>query len=224
MAHFSCIAGGRSNVASGWYASIGGGRNHVNQGNSCAIPGGEGDTIGFFAINSLAFGKGVYVSDGYRVMMFNGNHPGRFGVNRDEHDGGLAHPIHVGTNETNGNGAYLSATGQWMNGSSRAFKEDFRPLNRDDLLRRIAGLPVESWRFKGTEECHIGPVAEDFCGAFGIGVVDDEGNLDQRYISPGDVAGVALAGVKELVEMIEELKARNDELEHRIAELEGERK
>jgi hypothetical protein len=69
---------------------------------------------------------------------------------------------------------------------------------------------------------HIGPMAQDFYGAFGLG--DDE-----KYISTLDADGVALAGVQALYELakqqqaqIEALQRQNAELNARLEALEGE--
>jgi len=166
----------------------------------------------------MAFGHQVYVNNAYRVVLFDSSHSGRLGINRDDRNGGIAHPIHVGTDVTNGNGAYLTSGGAWMGGSSRTFKENFQPLDSDELLTRISQLPVQAWRFKGTQERHIGPVSEDFVGAFDVGTVQN-GRRDDKYLSPGDVAGVALAGVKELLRKNEELTLQNQELRDMLEKL-----
>ena len=87
----------------------------------------------------------------------------------------------------------------------------------------ISGLPVEAWQYKDSDERHIGPVSEDFVGAFDVGTVRSDGTRDNKYLSPGDVAGVALAGVKELIQENRELKQIIQELRQRIAKLEGAR-
>jgi hypothetical protein len=58
-------------------------------------------------------------------------------------------------------------------------------------------------------------MAEDFVAAFDVGIIrESDGQRDNQYLAASDVAGVALAGVKELLTKIEQLEAR-------IAELEG---
>jgi polyhydroxyalkanoate synthesis regulator phasin len=61
-------------------------------------------------------------------------------------------------------------------------------------------------------------VAEEFVGAFDTGVIrESDDQRDDMYLSSGDVAGVALAGVQELLKKI-------DQLERRVAELEAQKK
>jgi hypothetical protein len=215
------IAGGCENSASDVYGTVGGGRRNSNAGQYSVIPGGRQDTLTSSADYSMAFGYAVYVNNPYRVVFFDSVNSGRLGINRDDHNaGGIAYPIHVGTDGTNGNGAYLTSGGTWTNGSSRTFKENFQKLESQELLRKISSMPVEAWQYKNTDERHIGPVSEDFVSAFNVGTVAADGSRDNKYLSPGDVAGVALAGVKELIRENEELKQMIGELNRKIAELE----
>jgi hypothetical protein len=144
------------------------------------------------------------------------------------------YPIHVGTNNTNGNGAYLSAGGTWTNGSSRSFKERFVQYRPAEVLEKIRQLPVEGYFYKGTEEYHITPMAEDFYRLFGTGVheiieTDSTGQLVRRpnpevdkYLAASDVAGVALLGVKALDERMSTLGPQNSALEQRLEALQQE--
>jgi len=214
------VGGGTDNTASGYKSTVGGGQGNTASGEYSTIPGGYSDTLTGFGYYSMIFGAGVYVNTGYRVVFFDGSYSGRLGINRDDRDGGISYPIHVGTDGTNGNGAYLTAGGVWTNGSSRSFKENFQTLNSQELLKKISNLPVEAWSFKNSEERHIGPVAEDFIQAFDVGTVKEDGNRDNQYLSAEDIAGVALAGVKEMIKENQELKQVIEELRHRIMELE----
>ena len=112
------VSGGSGNEVDGNYSTIAGGISNQILSQYSAIPGGYADTIRFGANYSLAFGNRVFIDTGYAVMFYDSTNPGRLGVNRDDHDGGVNYPIHVGTSSANGNGAYLSKTGQWTNGSS----------------------------------------------------------------------------------------------------------
>ena len=79
---------------------------------------------------------------------------------------------------------------------------------------KISGISVEEWNYRGSEEKHIGPMAEDFVAAFDVGTVrESDGKRENKYLAANDVAGVALAGVQALVEEIKLLKQRIDELE-----------
>lgn len=111
-----------------------------------------------------------------------------------------AHPLHVGdsTIANSGNGAHLTIGGAWTNGSSRLFKEGFSPIDSSAILDRVLSLPVLQWRYKGEDAAlHLGPIAEDFKAAFGLGG-------DERYIGTVDADGVALAAIQGLNRKLED--------------------
>jgi trimeric autotransporter adhesin len=217
----SSVLGGYSNKVLGNYSIIGGGYENYNAGAYSCIPGGYADTINATGDYTMAFGRGLYTNTAYRFFLFNSNYPGRLSLNRDTRDGGATYPIHVGTSTTDGNGAYLTTGGVWTNGSSRTFKENFTPFNGNQLLSKIANLSVTTYNYRGTTEKHIGPVAEDFVGAFDTGVIrESDGKRDDMYLSSGDVAGVALAGVQELLKQNKELKIENADMKTMIIDLE----
>ncbi len=116
---------------------------------------------------------------------------------------------------TNGN---LTIAGTLTENSDVNAKEDIAPVDGDTILTQVAALPVSTWTYKDDETGarHVGPMAQDFHAAFGLGAND-------KTLAPRDVAGVALAGVKALQEelskkdaMIEALQARLDALEAKL--------
>lgn len=111
----------------------------------------------------------------------------------------------VGNNATNGNGAYLTTGGVWTNASDRNKKENFQPLNENELLARIDQLPVTRWNYKGLHEQHIGPVAQDFYRLFHVGG-------DDLTISTIDPSGIALAGIQGLHQKIKDQQTEIDSL------------
>jgi len=124
------------------------------------------------------------------------------------------YPLHVGTNGTNGNGAHVTVGGAWVNGSSRTFKEDLRPVEPLDVLEAVEAIPIYRWRYKNSDEGeHMGPVAEDFYQSFRLGD-------DARYIADLDGDGVALAAIQGLYELVKELQAENRQLIERIEQIE----
>jgi len=99
--------------------------------------------------------------------------------------------------------------------SSRTAKRDFRTTNGRMLLAKLEKMPIDTWRYKGApaNERHLGPVAEDFHAAFGLG-------KSNRYIAPTDMAGVALASIKAMQREIVARDKRIAELEQRLDALE----
>ena len=115
-----------------------------------------------------------------------------------------------------------SGGGQWACSSSRLLKTGFADLDGEEVLAKIRALPVESWSYTAEGAVrHIGPMAQDFRAAFGLG-------SDDTTIGVLDAAGVSLAGVKALEARTKQLQAENaalrsalDELTARVAALQG---
>lgn len=150
---------------------------------------------GFMSINPASNASGSYILPGF--------------------------PLTVGTagDTTNGNGARVTAGGVWTNGSSRTFKEAFAAIDPEAVLERVIALPIATWRYKGSDPTrHMGPVAEDFHAAFGLGE-------DERYIGTIDADGVALAAVQGLNARLEReaenLQAENRALRASLSALEA---
>lgn len=201
---------GNSNTAVGFkaLASNGTGNGNTALGDSAdvAFPYLENATaIGYQAIvtnsNMLLFGN-----DSVTHWCFGA--PWYYGVS-----------ITVGTTPANGNGASLTSGGVWTNTSSREKKEDFTALDKNDILNRIGNLDIGKWKYKGTNEYHIGPIAEDFYEAFHVG-------LNNQSISTVDPAGVALIGIqalkKEMENTAEQQRVIINQQAERINQLEKE--
>lgn len=103
-------------------------------------------------------------------------------------------------------GGNLTIQGSLTENSMRSSKTDFRQVDERNILDKLQQLSIEEWSYKhSVGNRHLGPMAEDFHTAFGLG--PDNG------IAPRDLAGVALAAAKAL-------KAENDQLRNRIELLE----
>jgi hypothetical protein len=116
------------------------------------------------------------------------------------------------------------AVPSWTCASSRTLKENYLTVDGEDVLARVRALPITTWNMIGGDRNvrHLGPVAEDFYHAFGLG-------LGETTIGLGDIDGVNLAGVKALeartTELRRELDARTAEvaaLRSELAELRAE--
>jgi hypothetical protein len=117
----------------------------------------------------------------------------------------------------------LTIAGTLAQNSDRTTKTDILDVQPQEILAKVDSLPISTWRYKGDAPAvhHLGPMAQDFAAAFGLGP-------DDRHIAPLDAAGVSLAAVQalhhEVTEKqaaIDELQRRNAELEKRLSDLEG---
>jgi hypothetical protein len=100
-------------------------------------------------------------------------------------------------------------------GSDRNVKENFRPLDAQILLAKVAALPISEWNYKddATRKKHVGPMAQDFHAAFGLNGDDD------RHISVVDEGGVALAAIQGLNQKLEQKETEITELKAQLNEL-----
>ncbi len=100
-----------------------------------------------------------------------------------------------------------SAGGVQANVSDVALKENFAPVDGKPLLARLAAIPIQTWNYKSEDRSirHMGPMAQDFYAAFGLGE-------DDKHINTVDSGGVALAAIQELYRMGLELEKKTVEL------------
>ena len=122
--------------------------------------------------------------------------------------------LSVGVNLPAGGGA-------WAPISDRAVKDNVRPADTREVLEKVAALPVNTWNYKSQDTAirHIGPMAQDFHAAFGVGE-------DERHITTVDADGVALAAIQGLNEKVEtgsqRAEARSRKLEEKLQQKETE--
>lgn len=228
----SFVGGGRANQAAGMASVIVGGSENVAQQAGAIVLGGDQNNVnGEYSVilggynNAvtgnyvLLYGRNVdpTVNESFRFYLFgDGSNPwypnpsGFLVINRPDGD----HPIHVGTNGTNGNGAFLSAGGTWTNASTRSKKDRFIHIDAEEVLDKVLQMPVEGWYYKGTEEFHIGPYAEDFYALFHTG--NKSWQEAPHYLASSDVAGVSLLALKGLNFR---LNQKLQQLEHQYAQL-----
>lgn len=100
--------------------------------------------------------------------------------------------------------------GMLFENSDRNAKTNIETINPDEVLAKLAELPISEWEYKDTPgQRHVGPMAQDFRDAFGLGANDTS-------LATIDTSGVALASVKALHQQNLALRERNDVLEERL--------
>ena len=100
-----------------------------------------------------------------------------------------------------------------INGSSDVHrKEAITSINYNEVLNKITQIPITEWQYKGSEERHIGPMAQDFYAAFGLG-------LGETTIATVDADGVALAAIKALALENKVIKEENRKLQKTITDI-----
>lgn len=89
--------------------------------------------------------------------------------------------------------------------SDRNAKTDIANIDDGSILDRVASLPITEWSYltEPGHVRHVGPMAQDFYAAFGVGA-------DNRHITSIDEDGVALAAIKALNEKLNAALAAKD--------------
>ncbi len=95
--------------------------------------------------------------------------------------------------------------------SDKNAKENFGAINQKTVLERLATLPISTWNFieNDNKTKHMGPMAQDFYAAFGLGA-------DDKHISTVDADGVAFAAIQELNKQNQSLSSENASLRSEV--------
>jgi hypothetical protein len=209
---FATVAGGFGNTASGANSTVAGGEGNNATGFASTVPGGYGNTAsGDF---SFAGGQNAVATDnGSFLWCADDSTPcGSAGTNSFEV--AVYGPI-LFYDGPNGSGCNLSAGGgSWNCSSDRNLKDNIVPIDSRSVLERVADLPITQWKMKAEPagRKHIGPMAQDFYAAFGLGDSD-------RYIALGDGQGVALAAIQALYHVVQEKDAQIRRLNQQLQKL-----
>ena len=101
-----------------------------------------------------------------------------------------------------------------MSMSDAQAKADLRAADPKAVLDRLLALPLASWRYRDEDPAtrHLGPTAQDFGAAFGLGA-------DARLIANVDAQGVALVAIQALHALIVERDAEVAALRAEVASL-----
>jgi hypothetical protein len=221
-AQYGVIAGGTNNTVSGEGAYIAAGGYNTASGEGAVVDGGFRSTAGgAFAtipggyVNSAA-GSFSFAAGGRASAAQTGTFVWSDSSNGDtvltstrpyeflaRASGGFT----LWTNSAATVGATLAAgSGTWASASDRNLKTDVARLDDAAVLEKVAQLPISRWSYKSERGVrHVGPMAQDFYAAFGVGE-------DDKHITSIDEDGVALAAIKALHAHVNVLEAKNAQL------------
>ena len=104
--------------------------------------------------------------------------------------------------------------------SDRNVKEAFAAVDGAKILAALVRMPMQSWKYRNEEKVrHIGPTAQDFRAAFGVG-------YDDKTIATVDADGVAMAAIQglnakvgEQLAVIKKQSTRLESLERELREI-----
>jgi hypothetical protein len=192
------VGGGSSNTASGTGATVGGGVGNTASGSGATVGGGGFNTaagdfsfvVGFRAKNTNVAHEGVFLFADSTNADFSSTAAKEFAVRAS---GGFrfrtSADLSTGCNLPAGSGTF-SCT------SDRNVKENFKALDGRAILHKLSLIPITEWNYKAQAPSirHIGPMAQDFYAAFGLGE-------DDKHISTIDADGIALISIQALYQM-----------------------
>ena len=106
----------------------------------------------------------------------------------------------------------LTIAGTLTENSDIHAKTDIASADTSEILELLMGVPISTWRYQDSPDAlHLGPMAQDFFAAFGLGDTD-------TGISTIDRDGVALAAIQGLYQLVEEKDATIAEQRQQLTE------
>ena len=207
---FGTIAGGYSNQVLGVYATVPGGR----------LNGALAESTFAAGTHAVARHTGSFVWGDSNESDVSSTASNQFVARAS---GGVV--FYSDTNLTSGV-TLAPGSGSWSSLSDRNAKKNLRPINSREVLEKLITLPLATWSYETQDAAvrHLGPMAQDFRVAFGLGE-------DDKRINTVDADGVALAAIQGLHQKLQEelrakdtqiklLQERNDLLQQRVERLE----
>ena len=192
------VAGGLDNKATIYGATVSGGYSNSATSYHATVPGGVGNTAnGWFSFAAgclaTAANDGAFVWSGStgagtgKCTSLTSSASGQFVALAP---GGV---IFYSNTALSAGVSLAAGGGSWGSVSDRNVKANFKPVIAENLLARLNAMPMTTWNYKAQDSRfrHLGPMAQDFYGAFGLGE-------DDKHIDDIDGQGVALAGVQAL--------------------------
>jgi trimeric autotransporter adhesin len=197
------IGGGGANTASGYRSTVSGGSDNVAKGDYSTVPGGH---------RGHALHRGSFVWADATEADFTSRAENQFWV-RSTGGAAFVSAVDVAGNPTAG--VRLPPGGaSWSSASDRNLKENITGVDGADILRRLSAIPITRWNLKAQDPAikHLGPMAQDFHMAFGLGE-------DERYINSVDADGIALVSIQALYQIVTALEEKTAAVDRKAADL-----
>ena len=195
---YSFIGGGEFNTASGHFSSVAGGANNTASGNY-SFAGGQ-------HANANYAGSFVWADDS-SANPFTAATADSFNVRCT---GGVTFASDIGGMNQEVN--WIPGDASWNFSSDRNLKDRFAEINKEEILDKVAELPIVEWSYKNYSQRHIGTMAQDFHALFPL-------NTNDKALNEADLNGVALAAVQGLNQKVDK---HNQSLEKELQPKNGE--
>jgi hypothetical protein len=221
------VGGGEQNQAANTDATVAGGTTNVASGLAAMIPGGSGNTAS--GNYSFAAGRRAKATQAGSVVFGDASNFDFTAAAANEFAaravGGARFVTAINGSGTPTAGVTVGAGGgSWASLSDRNAKHDLASVDGVRVLAGVGDLPLYTWRYHAevSQALHLGPTAQDFRAAFGLGDSD-------RTITGVDADGVAFAAAQALraqllqkSALIAARAAELDELRRQVTALESE--
>ncbi len=205
------VGGGATNTATGLGSVVGGGTGNSTFASRATVSGGQDNTANALyatipgGLDNSATGE-YSLAAGRRA---NATHSGSFvwgdnlDLNKPSQGTNTFSVFSAGganffTNSAQTTGVTLTpGAGTWSNLSDRNLKRGFEPVDAQEVLDLVVQMPLYTWSYvsQSLDVRHMGPTAQDFREAFGLG-------FSERYIDVVDPDGVALTAIQGLNERL----------------------
>ena len=219
------IGGGSAdqpNRVGGDFGAALGGRNNLVSGKAAATVGGEGnEAAGDY---SLAVGRSAKARHSGSVVVSAGGQDPVESTAANQFLVRASGGIELQSSDAGTGVALPAGSGAFSSLSDRNAKQDFKKVEGRKTLEQLSQLPIFQYKYKAQADQgveHIGPTAQDFQQAFGVGEND-------RHISTVDADGVALSAIQGLYEMlqdkdrqIEQLTEQNRQMAEQMTRIES---
>jgi len=219
---YDVIAGGFSNsigdiFAVHDYSAIGGGAFNSIANKYAMIPGGSNNAatgIGSFAagMRAKAQHNGAFVWGDNTAADISSTNNNSWTVRVN---GGVR--FTSGATNLNQSVKWAPGSGSWDFSSDRNLKENFSPVDEVEVLEKLAKIPMTVWNYKGYDQQHMGPMAQDFHREFGLASTE-------TTLNSLDLDGVTIAAIQGLYEVVKEQRAEIDRLREEVNQLKQEGK
>lgn len=234
---YSTVASGSSSLATGYQTTASGnyslatGFQTTASGNYSLATGFQTTASGLY---STAIGKEVNINGHQGAFSIGDSDPNNEGVTisgvPDQFVARFWNGYYLMTSGNNvRSGVAISHNGNaWVSICDKNLKENFEPLNGEEVLRKIAGIRFSSWNYKQQDPQqyrHYGIMAQHFYNAFGKDKYGTIGN--DTTVNPIDMIGVDMAAIQALekrTQKIEQLQKENSALKNQLTEIAAELK
>jgi hypothetical protein len=213
------VGGGDGNTATGdWFSTVGGGNGNTASGYCATVPGGIDNVAS--GDYSFAAGRRAQANHDGTIILADGNNFDFASVVantfRVRATGGIRFVLGIDGSGGMTWSCLVQNGTSWSCSSDRNLKENLNLVDGGEILQRLAEMPVYTWNGKGQDPAlrHMGPMAQDFYAAFGLGG-------DDTHIATIDLDGVALAAIQGLYVQNQALETESAKLHQRIDALEA---